>query len=157
MSVLPVARTVQERSRPGSGQECSPDSSRLPYFLGEARLSRDLRIVAMFACCSDAPCRGGIARRARAPRVTLSSRIGVWCLELRDRLEKAIARLRDYRGSRRALFEGVQTRISQKRSTAAGDREATAPPPTAAAPVARNRPSMTAAAVRGSAFGVLWN
>jgi RNA polymerase sigma-70 factor, ECF subfamily len=91
-----IARTVQDRSRAEDlSQEVFLRIHRgLPYFRGEARLSTWIyRIVANV--CAQQPAavavsldNGGPAERVTA---TLDRRFGD--LELRDRLEKAIARL----------------------------------------------------------------
>ena len=91
-----IARTVQDRSRAEDlSQEVFLRIHRgLPYFRGEARLSTWIyRIVANV--CAQPPAKAAVSldHDGSAERVTatLDRRFGD--LELRDRLEKAIARL----------------------------------------------------------------
>jgi RNA polymerase sigma-70 factor, ECF subfamily len=94
-----IARTVQDRSR---AEDLAQDvflriHRGLPYFRGEARLSTWIYRIVANACVQDAM-RGvptvsidDDSRAARAAATTPDRRFGD--LELRDRLEKAIARL----------------------------------------------------------------
>jgi RNA polymerase sigma-70 factor (ECF subfamily) len=91
-----IARTVQDRSRAEDlSQEVFLRIHRgLPYFRGEARLSTWIyRIVANVCAQPAAAVPVSLDHDASAERVTaaLDRRFGD--LELRDRLEKAIARL----------------------------------------------------------------
>ena len=91
-----IARTVQDRSRAEDlAQEVFLRIHRgLPYFRGEARLSTWIYRIAANVCAQPMSPTGMISlddETARAAPATIDRHFGD--LELRDRLEKAIARL----------------------------------------------------------------
>src|SRR5205809_1314909 len=93
-----IGRTIQERSRAEDlAQEVFLRIHRgLPYFRGEARLSTWIYRIVVNVCLQDQPRPGALSldNEAARPRgqSTASDR-QFSDLELRDRLEKAIARL----------------------------------------------------------------
>ena len=122
-----IARTVQDRSR---AEDLAQDvflriHRGLPYFRGEARLSTWIYRIVANVCLQEhgRPARGRVARRrADADAATPSASDRQFGdLELRDRLEKAIARLpANYRLlDRRALSRGRAVRGSGRSAAAA--------------------------------------
>jgi RNA polymerase sigma-70 factor (ECF subfamily) len=91
-----IARTVQDRSR---AEDLAQDvflrvHRGLPYFRGEARLSTWIYRIVANACAQDGRPVGSVSlddERTRVKPGAADRRFGD--LELRDRLEKAIARL----------------------------------------------------------------
>ena len=153
-----IARTVQDRSR---AEDLAQDvflrvHRGLPYFRGEARLSTWIYRIVANVCVQDhgrAPRRRCRSTTSAARAVTPSASDRQFGdLELRDRLEKAIARLpANYRLlDRRAYSTACSTRIWPKRCAAARHGENAAVSREAAA-AADARDGLT---VKGSGFRV---
>ena len=92
-----IARTVQDRSR---AEDLAQDvflrvHRGLPYFRGEARLSTWIYRIVANVCVQDSsrPATGSLDDERAAPAVPSASDRQFGDFELRDRLEKAIARL----------------------------------------------------------------
>lgn len=88
-----IARTVQDRSRAEDlAQEVFLRVHRgLPYFRGEARLSTWIYRIVANVCLQEADRRAALPLEAARPSAGGDRQFGD--LELKDRLEKAIARL----------------------------------------------------------------
>ena len=92
-----IARTVQDRSR---AEDLAPDvflrvHRGLPYFRGEARLSTWIYRIVANVCVQDSsrPATVSLDDERAAPAVPSAADRQFGDFELRDRLEKAIARL----------------------------------------------------------------